>query len=324
MLGFDAQTMREAFAGPGMDTRQWVSFGIVERGGEGDNSPIQFTDEYGPLVSVTLQPSNITVPCRVGAACAGNGEGEWFPFLEQDEVLVAIPEGDERAGCTIIARLNNEIDKWPIEVAGQDPRKNNFAFRRLRTPYIIETASSYLIRSATTGAFFGISTDGRITIGNADGAYLSLNPDFIGLQDGSGSLLIQLDLQDSAVVLEGNGSKLTLSADGSNFVSKGTLSIGVGGGLPIQHAATIEGVINLLNNFALQIGIQAPGPLTGVALAGLIIPLLNAAIAATIIPATGAITPFLPALTPVLQTQGLIKDPAGQQPGLGSSNLLIA
>lgn len=324
MLGFDAQSMREAFAGPGMDTRQWVSFGIVERGGEGDNSPIQFTNEYGPLVSVTLQPSNITVPCRVGAQCSGNGEGEWFPFLEQDEVLVAIPEGDERAGCTIIARLNNEIDKWPIEVAGQDPRKNNFAFRRLRTPYIVETASSYLIRSATTGAFFGISTDGRITIGNADGAFLTLNPDFIGLQDASGKLLIQLDLQDNAVVLEGDGTKLTLLANGSNFVSKGTLSIGVGGGLPIQHAATIEGLINLLNNVLLQVGVQLPGPVTGAGLAAIAIPLLNAAIAATIVPVTGVITPFSAALIAALQGQGTIKDLAGNLPGIGSSNLLIA
>src|ERR1019366_2087115 len=138
MSHYDAGLAREAVAGP-IDTRQWVSYGTVSPETP-DAKSTTFTKEYGPLVNVKLHPTGIPVVCRVAHEVAGNGEGEWFPFIEGDEVIVLIPEGDETAGCVIMGRLNQEIDFWPTIVAGQDPRLNNFAFRRMRTPYIFETA----------------------------------------------------------------------------------------------------------------------------------------------------------------------------------------
>lgn len=335
----DLVTAREAHAGPGMDTRQWVSYGIVNGRNEDDDSgPIEFTKELGPMVEVTLQPSGIIVSCRVAGSVAGNGEGEYSPFLQGDEVVVLVPEGDEQAGCLIIGRCNNEIDAWPAQVAGQDATKNTFAFKRVRTPYIFETASSYLLYNATAKAFFSMSADGRITLTDAQGGYLALNPDFIGMQSADGKLLVQLDLQDNMLVLEANGTKLTLEKDASAFLSKGTLSIGTMGVSPLQHAATIEGMIAFLDQWcsamataisaALNPAIVTPspgdplGPLIGTPLAALFYagtaPAIQAALgtiaAATIAPYSGGITGALSAKQ---------DDPSGQTPGLGSPGILI-
>lgn len=100
---FDHATMGQAFAAPGMDPRQWVSMASVDPDSENARS-VSFTDAdgnpspYGPLVSVTLQPSGISIRCRVAGAVAGNGEAEWYPFVAGDEVCVVIAEGDERDG----------------------------------------------------------------------------------------------------------------------------------------------------------------------------------------------------------------------------------
>ena len=107
-------THAQAYAAPGMDTRQWVSFGTVNLETPNQKS-VAFTKEYGPLVNVTLRPSAIPVVCRVSHEVAGAGEGEWFPFVGGNEVMVAIPEGDESAGCVIFGRLNQNR---PVAPAG--------------------------------------------------------------------------------------------------------------------------------------------------------------------------------------------------------------
>lgn len=134
----DSATAAAAYARPGQDTRSWVSFGLVHH--QDPKQIVTFDEEYGcPLVCVTLQPSGSNVHCRVSSMVAGNGEGEWHPFVEGDEVLVVLPEGHESAGPVIIGRLNNSLDKFPMDsVAGQDPTTNVFAFRRRRTPFIEE------------------------------------------------------------------------------------------------------------------------------------------------------------------------------------------
>ena len=93
--GFDHATAGQAFAGPGMDTRQWVSYGQVDQDTQ-DSRCVVFDPDLGPLVNVTLQPSGIPVVCRVLAPFAGQGESEYFPFISGDEVVVAITQGDER------------------------------------------------------------------------------------------------------------------------------------------------------------------------------------------------------------------------------------
>src|SRR5690606_24717279 len=127
---------------------------------------VVFDEEEGePLVRVLLEPTKVPVTCRVGSMCAGNGEGEWSPFVEGDEVMVLIPEGDERSGCVIICRLNNSIDRFPMDsVAGQDPTTNSFAFQRRRTPFIQEFAGPLFLRTALSEAFISIDSAGAVTI----------------------------------------------------------------------------------------------------------------------------------------------------------------
>jgi hypothetical protein len=243
----DIATLAEAFAKPGMDPRQWCSYATVDRETP-DQKSVQFTDEYGPLVSCTLHPSGIPVVCRVAHEVAGNGEGEWTPFVAGDEVIVLIPEGDESAGCVIVGRLNQEIDAWPKTVAGQDATANNFGFRRMRFPYVIETAASYLIRHATTGAFLGINGEGVVTIANADNAFLALTASLLGLQNGDADVLMQIDVGAKQVVLEAVGTKLSLDGAASTFISSGTLNVGTSGLQGSGHAITLEQVLGLISN----------------------------------------------------------------------------
>jgi hypothetical protein len=254
---------------PGTDTRQWGSYGTV-MAENGDQKSVEFTPEYGPLVMVTLHPSNIDVRCRVASQVAGNGEGEWFPFLEGDEVWVEIPQGDENSGCLITARLNNEIDAWPRQVAGMDTTTNTFGFRRLRTPYVVETASSYLVRSASTGAFFGINQEGALTFSNSDNAFLTLNADFLGLQNGDGDVLIQIDVNAGQALMEAKGTKFIVDGSSSTFNTSGTLDLATSGGLANGHAITMEQVVVLLVNYLHFLGgpsgvsTTLKGELTGV------------------------------------------------------------
>jgi len=311
---FDHLTQGQAHSGPGQDTRQWCSYGTVDRETPGDPSTT-FTDAYGPLVRVTLHPSGTPVVCRVAHEVAGNGEGEWFPFLEGDEVMVLIPEGDETAGCCIVGRLNQEIDKWPTQVAGQDSTKNNFAFRRVRVPYVFETAAGYLVRSAATGAFLSISQAGEVTIGNADKAYLALRPDFLGMQNGPGDVLFQIDVGQKQFVVEAAGTKFVLDGSLSSLYTSGTLQLGTSGQQASEHATSIESVVVLLEAFFTALGVASPGPLTGAGVAGAFTGVMNTAIAAPPLP----IGPFAAALAGAL---AIPKSP-GVTPGLAAPGLLI-
>src|SRR5271154_424606 len=151
---------------PGADTRQWASYGLVKVSTPGANS-VLFNDEQGnprpyPVVLVTLQPSGIDVPCRIASQTAGEGTGEWHPFVDGDEVLVAIPQGNERSGCAIIGRFSNGRDAFPTSVAGSDPTQNNVAFKRVQEPYILESGTAILFRTANTEAFFSLASNGDI------------------------------------------------------------------------------------------------------------------------------------------------------------------
>lgn len=321
----DPHILREIVAGPGVDTRQWISYGVVEARGPatGDADPVEFDPDYGPLVLVALQPSGISVRCRVGCDVAGNGEADYYPFLEGDEVLVAIPEGDERAGCVIIKRLTNQIDKWPMQVAGTDVTQNGFAFRRMRVPYLLESSDAILIRTATSGANVALSKDGRITLTDALNSFFTINPDFIGMQNGDGDVLLQLDLQDKTFVVDANGTKMTLAKDGSIIASTGTIAIAPNGAFPLQHIATVEGCVNLIAqwSFALSAAITALGG-PAAAVAGAFLPAtLLTAIAATPTSSLGPYAAYAAAVTAALA--GKTPDTTGNVPGLGSGGGLV-
>jgi hypothetical protein len=251
----DIVEVRKVLAGPGMDTRQWVSFGLVEPDSE-DTKSVDFDEEVGPLIAVRLVPSDLIVRCRLSSTIAGNGEGEYFPFVASDEVLVLVPEGNERAGCTIVGRMNNGVDKFPERIAGLDTNKNNFGFRRLRTAYILETASRYMIRSAKSGAFILIDEGGNIT--QSGGAteeggaapVLHVGADYVGFQTGDAQGMVQVGA-DSATgqmvaAIGAGGTKMTLTDDGSGIVTPGTFYISTNGVPALDHVLTVEAFVNLL------------------------------------------------------------------------------
>lgn len=325
--GFDQATMSHAFERPGQDTRQWGSYGTVEVSTPGGRS-VNFDPDFGPLVSVRLQPSGVPVVCRVASFIAGNGEGSWYPFADGDEVWVEIPEGDELAGCVITGRLNQQIDKWPTMVAGNDATTNTFGFMRMRTPFIVETASSYLIRSAATGAFLGITSAGAVTVGNSDNAFLSLSHDFIGLQSGDASCLMQINVDAKTATIEANGVQLILGMPLSYLYTSGNFQIGTSGNQAAEHATSIEAV-SIVVSVLLQIlgtASSGGGPSGAAALAtqlaALTSPTLAQAAVAEILAASAAL-PLEPSLTAAIAAALATKKVPGVIPGIGCPGLLI-
>jgi hypothetical protein len=204
-------------------------------------------DNPGPLVLVKLLASGHIVPCRVGMATGGDGEGEWHPFVAGEEVLVAIPDGDERAIPVITHRLANKVDRFPTMVAGNDVTQNNFAFKRTRAPYIFEAGSSYLLYSAPTKAFLAISEAGAFTLANADKALLQLGADVLGFRNGDADCFVEIHVADKRLHLEAGSAKLQL-ADGGDalFFSPGMLTISTSGAQPIGHGVTVEQVWSIV------------------------------------------------------------------------------
>lgn len=314
----DLQTLRSLTA----DQRQWISYGTVCKASEDGQPSVEFDEEYGQVfVHVSLQPSGVEVRSRVASHIAGNGEGSYFPFIEGDEVIVVVPEGNERSGCCVIGRLNNSIDKFPTMVSGNETKDNKFAFQRTRTPFIVETGASYVIRHATTGAAIGIDSTGGLIINGGDKAFLAIKPDLIGLQNEDGDCLIQIGVSEKYIAIEAAGTKLRLVPDGiSTILTPGILGIGTSGSSPVGHGCTIEQVIGLIVSLFAQIGLSPGGsaPLTGTTLAAAIVALLP-----TAIPAAAA-TPLLPSVTTALQLAlASPPDPLGIKPGCGIAGLLL-
>lgn len=249
MSYFDHSTAGRATNGPGMDTRQWVSIGIVDASTP-DIPNVRFTKEYGPLVALTLQPSGLPVQARVVMDVAGNGEADWYPFVEGDEVACLVMEGDER-NVYIVGRACQEIDRFPEKVASQDTSKNNFGFRRMRAPYIIETSASYIVRSAATGSFFGIDKTGNVTLADGNGSFIAVRADFVGLQTADGSGLIQLDTGAGTITIQSKTARLVVAESASSITTGGTLDIATAGLGATGHAITMEQVVNLFLNFLL-------------------------------------------------------------------------
>jgi len=315
----DTVTSREGTAGPGHDTRAWVSFGTVQADSPNQHS-VSFADANGnvlpwPTIQVEMHPSGDVASCRVANTCAGEGEGEWYPFVAGDEVIVLIPQGDERAGCTIIGRLNQMKDIWPAMVAGQDSTTNTFGFKRMVAPYIMESAASLLFRNATTNSFISIDKTGNVTLSEgSDNGFIHVGTDFIGMQSGDNSTLVQIDPTNKQVLLQADTMQLILDALNTQLMTNGSLLISTSGMTSVPgHAVSAEQVIALMAGMIIAIGVLNPGPLIGAALAAGVTNIMNAAIAATITPATSP-TQFQGALAAAL---AFPTDPSGSIAGFG-------
>lgn len=341
MFEIDPDMMREAFAGPGMDPRQWVSVGTVDPDTDGARS-VTFDERLGPLVQVTLQPSGTSVQCRVMGSVAGKGEAEYYPFAAADEVIVALPQGEEASGGVILGRLSNEIDTWPRKVAGQDVTTNTLAFRRMRAPYAVETSAPYLIRSALTGTQFGLDEKGQILMNDGEGSRFFMGPDALSLGTQDGATVLQVLPPKGQVFLQGKGASLTIDQGETKFMSPGTISFSTAGAGATGHAITLEQVISILSNLMLGMGLggmlapsiagawAAPG-----AAYGQIGTVLAGALAGAVAPVpfaggpSGAAAPggtFLPAYPPLAALAGALAippDPLGLMPGVGRAGFML-
>lgn len=253
----DQSSFAQATRGPGQDTRTWCSYGIVKASGE--ESVVDFDKEAGEVyIRVQLEPSKTVVRARIGSMCAGNGEGEWNPFVGGEEVLVALPQGNERAGGVIITRMNNAIDKFPMEsVAGQDPTKNNFAFSRRRTPRFEEHAGPILMRSALSGGLISMDAGGVFTVRTGDKAVFQMSPDVIALQSASDEnkapeLMMQMNVTNKHFSLTVGDALLNISSSDAspepNNILKvsDSLSLSTNGNPAGEHAMSIENFVNLM------------------------------------------------------------------------------
>lgn len=262
--------LADAMARPGNDPRQWVSFGLV------DEVPVDFDPDHGPLVSVILKPSEIEVQCRVSMQVGGNGEGEYYPFVEGDEVIVAVPGGNERGGCVIIGRLSNQRTPFPqTSVAGQDPSTNAFGFRRTKAPFINEADGPVMTRQAKSGAFLSLDETGNVTLANGEKSAMQLSADALTIQSGDGKSILQLDITGGRATVQSGDAVLTLAGSNavpstSSIVVPSVLQFSTAGAPPAEHVMTTEQCVNLVSGIFNVLGaaLTATGatPLTGASL----------------------------------------------------------
>jgi len=351
----DIATIRDLYSGAGMDTRQWMSYGLVSDATD-DEPSVLFDDEegnplpHGVLILVKMVPSGIVVPCRVLATAGGSGEGSFSPFGPGDEVLVGIPDGDEKSGCVILGRFNNGKDTFPRTVAGMDVTKNNVSFHRIATPYIMETASSWMVRSAATGASISIDPIGNVLLADGMGSTIAVNQTVISMQEASGGALIQIDPVLKSVTLQSSGgesSATTFQLDdtggASSLMTGGTMNIvTAGGGYAMGHAITTEQVMQITKALT-QILIAVIGTASTAAAAPLVGPSPQGAAALT---ALGAALSILSTIEPFSIVSSVISalsgnalivgdiqaiagglafppDPSGSNAGIGRPGFLI-
>jgi hypothetical protein len=264
----DLRTVGDGYSYPGIDPRTWISSATVD-----EEEPVVFDAELGPLVGVTLQPTKEQVRCRVGMGVAGRGEGEYYPFVAGDEVLVAVPRGDLREGGVILCRLCNSIDAFPTgSVAGQDPVTNSFGFRRQKAPHAHEVDGPYLVRQSSTGALLSMDGAGVMTLRGGDGGALQLSPDAFGFQSADARFVLQLDATGGRFTLKVDDSILTLSSSGASpevsaLAVPGLFSVSTATNPAAEHVLTTEAFFNLLQALVTAIGAALPGPIAGAALA---------------------------------------------------------
>ncbi len=333
MSGGFSDAFRELGSHAGADTRAWTSYGIVEPDGSGGEHSVRFNDgagnplQHGVLIDVKLQPSGNVVPCRVANQCAGNGEGEYHPFGPGDEVLVCIPEGDERAGCVIIGRLNQSHDVFPTTVGGMDVTTNTFGFKRHIAPFIVEVGSGYTIRSAATGASLTVDQTGQWFLTDGDGSQLAMTADVVQLMTPENLSGIQMNVADDVVLITADTVSLVLDdALGSKFQSSNVLSISTCGNPGLNHVTTVEGVAQILSGLLLTLGTifasALVGPVIGAELALLFNPggvaaILNGTFALAGTPAC-TFTPYIPGIQAAL----IVPKIPGVNAGVGSPGFL--
>ncbi len=305
---FDGSSLGQAFARPGMDSRQWTSIGVVENA-VGGTSAVDFSAGY-PLVNVRLHPSDNSVRCRVAAAHAGVGEGEWTPFQAGDEVIIAFPQGDERAGGIITGRLNNGVDTFPNVVAGLDVTQNNVSTRRTIPNYVWELENGWMILNDATQAQLAMDATGNWAMLSGEGDYIRLGATGISLVTKSNALSFQIgESAPMLFVMDPSSGAVTLMNAGGNVY------IGAAGSAPADHVLTVEGFCNLMQAWGLTL---TAIPIVGTALAATLTALtLPAWIAAA------AGLPSTPAITAAIAGALAVPRVPGASSGVGAAGVIV-
>lgn len=329
----------EAVSYPGIDPRTWVSYGIVDA-----DEPVDMTDaDYGVLVNVVLQPSDVPCVCRVSSSCAGDGEGEYHPFMGGDEVVVLLPHGRPDADCIITGRLNNARQKWPQSVAGQDSTKNAFGFTRRRTAHLNETAGTWTVRQASTGALMTLDDDGSVMIRDGNGDALQISPDVFGYQSSDGNFILQLDVTGERCTVQAGSARMILaganaSPGNSSIAVPKLLALMAAGNVAAENACSTQMVYNIIAAafdalatiiLAVPPVPAAPGVLP--ALAALLKDPIFSTTALSLSAATAGTKPLNPvlasAITAAIATQSQKTQASAASPapvvGIGSAGVLI-
>jgi len=199
----DFDELREVFSGAGQDTRQWLTYGqvlpapaaspdgnptgtaggpaIVQQNGVSfgpDGTPSPTADLLSaPRVSVMLWPSQVPVACRVSSLFGGGGGSLYVPFNAGDEVLVAVPFGDEASGCVIVGKLNNDSAKTPTTVAGVVCNDNAHTFLKSQYDALVELVGSLtmlvakLTLTTQSGGDIALVPGGNLRCGSASASH---------------------------------------------------------------------------------------------------------------------------------------------------------
>lgn len=163
----DMGKIGRAFAGPGMDTRHWVSYGTVASV-HGEDGTADYDDPNAILVTpagvdvdVILEPSGAPVPCRYGIQ-AGVVQ-ILTPIRAGDQVMVLIPDGDLAAIPEILRVIPGaaaERTRLPVEDDGLPVFKNDRCSIFARgVPIEIRTDG---------GGHLRVNVDGTIQLGGLD------------------------------------------------------------------------------------------------------------------------------------------------------------
>lgn len=319
MNPLNAEHVREIAGEP----PRFLSLGTVE-----DEAPVTFDAELKyPLVNVALQPSRISVRCRNLMRAGGKGEGDWYPFVAGDEVLVAMPSGP-RGECLILGRAPSTADPFPTSVAGQDATKNALSFTRRACAHFEESKGPWTTMTQPSGAFVNLSAEGNVTLRDGSKGALQLSADALSYVSGDGKNLLQIDLGSPRFVLRVDKAMLVLQSSGASAIlAPGALSLSAAGQPAHEHAISTEAVCGLLVQLLTALGTANPGPILGAALLGA----AQTVVAAAVTLAASPIGALQPPVAGAIQAAFAIalQKPAGVPgigqltPGIGSAGIMI-
>ena len=112
------RTIGEAMAAPGMDLRNWLSYGTVAT--VDDEGNVHHDDPHaisqgaeGVEVDVYVESLDKLVTCHYAGVHGGPNVYIGAPIKPGDRVVVGMPEGDD-AGCVILAILNSAAQPVPL------------------------------------------------------------------------------------------------------------------------------------------------------------------------------------------------------------------